>query len=276
MRRILWILVVLAVLPAMAAAQDDYEFSDYGDGDYADFDAGAGGLLTNDYLVNSPTALVLSHGEYRFTARMMAGGSIVARTEIGIQGRFSVGVSWGMLGLLGTGDVETYERTGLALRFRLVEEGELPAIAVGFDNQGYGGWHGGLNRYARKSKGFYLAMTRSWYGPLGGELATSAGLNYSLENDDEDSVDAWFGIEQSLDESFSVILDYSLSLNDREEDGAFGEGIGWLDAAFCWCLAENVSFKFFLGDLLKNAVDPVTGDTLGIERQFLICYGNRF
>ena len=148
MRKTLWILAAFALLPALAAAQDDYEFDDFA-GSEGGWEPGAGAGLVNDYLVDSPTALLLGHGQYRITARMMAQGSIVARTELGIQDVFSVGVSWGMLGLLGTGDVDTYERTGLALRFRLAREGELGRLGLALSDEEEG-WNDDQAECARQ------------------------------------------------------------------------------------------------------------------------------
>jgi len=268
--------LTLLLLPSWILAQaGDVDPDLYGD--QADLLAQpANGGLPNFFIVNTPIAVLPGHGEYRVSGRMMGGESWVARTEIGIQNRFSVGVSWGMLGLLGTGDVDIYDKTGLSLRLLLAEEGALPAMLVGFDNQGYGAWDGSLQRYARKSKGFYFTMTRSWYGAFGSDLATSFGVNYSLEREDEKSADAFFGLEQYFDESFSLLADYELGLDDRKQDGRYGEGDGWLDLALNWKLGGELSFKFILSDLLKNGVDPVTHESFGIERQLVINYGGSF
>lgn len=269
------IMVMFLMLPLASYAQDDDDMGLYenlGGGDFLP----AYGSMSNLFLVNSPTANLPTHGEYRVSGRMMGGDSWVARTEIGIGGRFSVGVAWGMLGLLGTGDVEIYEKTGLSLRLRLANEGPLPAFLIGFDNQGYGSWDENLQRYARKSKGFYVVMTRSWYGAFGSDLATSLGVNYSLEREDEDSADAFFGLEQHFDSSFSLLAEYELGLDDRRQDDHYGEGNGWLDLAFNWKVGGNFSFKFILSDLLKNGVDPVTTEAFGIDRQLVINFGGSF
>ena len=187
-----------------------------------------------------------------------------------------------MLGLLGTGDVEIYEKTGLSLRLKVADEGSLPSLLLGFDNQGYGTWDKELQRYSRKSKGFYLTMTRSWYGAFGSDLATSLGVNYSLEGEDEQSADAFFGLEQNFDESVSFLAEYSLGLDDREQDELYGEGNGWLDLALSWRISDSFSFKFILSDLLKNGVYPegveghTKGESFGIERQLVISYGGSF
>jgi hypothetical protein len=269
-------LILLVMLPMLAFAQGENDDRGLYDNLEENSYLPAYGVLSNLFLINTPTASLPGHGEYRVSGRMMGGDSWVARTEIGIKDRFSVGVAWGMLGLLGSGDVDIYEKTGLSLRLRLAEEGALPALLIGFDNQGYGPWDDELKRYARKSKGFYLSMTRSWYGAFGSDLATSLGVNYSLEREDEASADAFFGLEQHFDESFSLLADYELGLDDRKQDDSYGEGNGWLDLALNWKINDSLSFKFILADLLKNGVDPITGDAFGVERQMVINFGGSF
>jgi hypothetical protein len=266
-------LVVVALLaiaaPAVNAQEADWEIP-------AEFDAFTVG---DQYVIDSPTAIMLRHGEYRISGRVMDQGSVLARAEVGIRDRASIGVAWGMLNLLGRGEVETYPNTGLMARLLLVEEFELPAIAIGFDNQGYGGWYEEWNRYERKSKGFYLSVTKHWYGPARADVATTGGMNYSLEDQDESGVDFFFGLEANFGSHFGLLLDYNLALNDRERESPterLGSGKGYLDLGLQWTVTPSVLFKFFLRDLLGNYRDPATGDKSTVERQFLIAYHGDF
>ncbi len=243
--------------------------------------AASGGLLRSSNLVDSPTATVLGHGRYRIECRLMHGGSLVAGTSVGIRDRLEVGVSWGMQGLLGRGEVEFNDRTALSLRLLLVEEMELPALVLGFDNQGYGAWDEGLERYERKSKGFFLAATRNWYGPLGTDVATTGGINLSGENTDESSLDFFAGLEQDFDGQFALILDFAAGLDDRrdEQPTRYGRGVGWLDLGMRWNAIGGVQFKFFLRDLLSNyrhPDGPRAGRGDSVDRQLEISYEGSF
>ncbi|MBM4116752.1 hypothetical protein FJ251_03285 [bacterium] len=239
-------------------------------------------LLRSRRLVDSPTAVVLGHGAYRIEGRLMHGGSLAAGTFVGIKDRLEVGVCWGMRGLFGRGEVEFNDRTALSLRLLLAEERALPALLIGFDNQGWGPWDEALERYERKSKGFYFVATRNWYGPLGTDVATSGGFNYSTEDKDESSLDFFAGLEQDYGGNFALILDYAVGLNDRadEEPAArYGRGLGWLDAGLRWNVVGGVQFKFFLRDLLANYRVPY-GERAGrpdsVDRQFEISYEGSF
>lgn len=295
MRRVREHLLVMAACLVAALpvrAQDD---ADYGyDEPAADRPASAPVLLRSSFLVDSPTATVLGHGHYRIRCRLMDGGSLVAGTSVGIKDRLEVGVSWGMQGLLGRGEVEFNDRTALSLRLLLVEEMQLPAILIGFDNQGYGRWYEQVNldddpaletveRYERKSKGFYVALTRNWYGPLGTDVATTGGINFSGEDRDESSLDFFVGLEQDYRGQFALLIDYAAGLNDRSDEeplSSFGRGLGWLDLGLRWNVVGGVQFKFFFRDLLSNyrhpAGDPREGRGDSVDRQLEISYEGSF
>lgn len=285
MRR--WVLAFAALLAAAPlAAQEE---GDFGPEEVAVADeppdrAASGGevLLRSRRLVDSPTAVVLGHGGYRIEGRLMDGGSLAAGAFVGIKDRFEVGVCWGMRGLFGRGEVEFNDRTALSLRLLLAEERQLPALAIGFDNQGWGLWDEALERYERKSRGFYFVATRNWYGPLGTDVATSAGFNYSTEDMDEASLDFFAGIEQDYGGNFALILDYAAGMNDRASESPtarYGRGAGWLDAGLRWNVVGGVQFKFFLRDLLSNFRHP-SGNRAGrgdsVDRQLEISYEGSF
>jgi hypothetical protein len=184
-----------------------------------------------------------------------------------------VGVAWGMQGLLGRGEVDVNDNTAVSVRLLLLEELNWPSAVIGFDNQGYGPWNEKLDRYERKSKGFYVTFTRNWYGPLGSDVATTVGANYSTENTDEDSMDAFFGAEMDFGNRFALLGEYALGLDDNVNDqpDAYGEGKGWLDLGLRWNIQEQIQFKFFFRDLLGNFRDygPV-------DRQFELSYQGSF
>ncbi|MCB9514935.1 MAG: hypothetical protein H6693_01945 [Candidatus Latescibacteria bacterium] len=275
------LLASVALLAAFAGGAQAQGSDDDGYGDYAagGYDVGFGELLHSSQVVDSPTATVLAHGHYRIRGRLMDGGSLVAATSVGIKDRFEVGVSWGMQGLLGRGEVEFNDRTALSLRLLLIPEMQFPSLLIGFDSQGYGAWDPDLERYERKSKGFYACLTRNWYGPMGTDVATTAGINYSTEDKDESSVDFFFGFEQDFDRQFALLLDYSAGLDDREQESPtrrYGSGKGWLDLGLRWNVVGPVQFKFFFRDLLSNYRRPSDGGRDSVDRQFEISYEGSF
>jgi len=271
MRRVC-LLILALLLPAVAGAQD-YDLLDSDAPEY-DYDEGEPvALLRSLRLVDSPTAVVLRHAEYRITGRIMANGSVIAMTEVGIKDRFSVGVAWGMQGLLGRGDVEVNDNAGVSVRLLLVEELDWPSLVIGFDSQGYGPWYEDQERYERKSKGFFACLTRNWYGPMGSNVATTGGMNYSFEDKDDSSIDAFVGGELEFGGTFAFVGEFSLGLNDnkKETPAVFGQGSGWLDAGLRWTIRDTIQFKFFLRDLMGNyrGYGPV-------DRQLELSYQGNF
>ena len=61
----------------------------------------------------------------------------------------------------------------------------MPAVAFGFDSQGYGFYDASAERYQIKSKGFYTVLSKSFW--LLGPLGVHGGAHYSLEDDDDGS-----------------------------------------------------------------------------------------
>jgi hypothetical protein len=222
------------------------------------------------YIIDSPTAAVLGHGIYRISGRILDDGAVVISTKIGIRDRFMVGVAWGMENMLGRGEIDFNDNTGVSIRLILVEEAELPAIAIGFEDQGYGPWDEDLRRYERKSKGFYVTGTRNWYGPLSSDVATTAGINYTTETHDDSSLDFFFGLEQDFGNEFALVAEYALGLNDRDQVG-YGQKKGWLDMGFRWNIQEQIQFKFFFRDLLGNF-----GENGSVDRHLLVSYESTF
>jgi hypothetical protein len=223
--------------------------------------------LQEPQVVNYPSAGILDHGSYRLEGRFGPGSSVLIGSRIGFHDRVQVGVYYGFQGLLERGSVDANPHPGLRARIRLIEEGALPALAIGFDNQGYGRWNDERERYQRKSPGFYFVVSRNY--ELLGDFSLSGGGNYTLENEDEDNFNIFGSAVKQVYASWSVMLEYDAALNDDGER-AFGRGDGYLDAAVRWRY-ENLDIKFLLLDLLENT----RGET-GIARELEISYVSWF
>jgi hypothetical protein len=144
-------------------------------------------------LVDAPTAGTLPRGCFHIIMRVYNNGGILSTTSIGLSNRFSIGMSYGAEGIISDGKANPNPRIEFNVKLRLInEEYFMPALAVGYNSQGYGAYHEDQKRYAFKSKGFYGVISRSFYmynWALGGHI----GVNYSLENDyDKDEEPSFF------------------------------------------------------------------------------------
>ena len=97
-----------------------------------------------------------------------------------------------------------------------------------------------------------MVMSKNWN--LLGNLGLHAGFCKSLsENDDGDNdVNFFFGIDKELNRSFSLLLEYDAALNDNNydlNDITFGRGKGYLNAGLRWAINPNlmveINFNYF-------------------------------
>ncbi|MBN1352343.1 hypothetical protein JXJ21_23300 [candidate division KSB1 bacterium] len=201
------------------------------------------------------------HGlEMRF--RMFEEGGLLMAMTIGVTNQLMVYGSYGGMNVLGEGPVGWNPTPGIGFRYKIRgEDWNLPTIAVGFDNQGYGAWIDSTKRYTIKSKGFYLVASKNH--TLMNSLGLHGGINYSLEREDQDQdmgifVGASLMIkpEASRSDFFVVHVEYDFAINDNGPR-SFGVGKGYLNAGFRWAFmpelfSTRLFFEFDVRNILKN------------------------
>lgn len=215
-------------------------------------------------LVDVPTAGVAAKGSYDISLRTFAEGGLLGTVRVGLTDRLTFGASYGGQNIIGTGDVDWNPIPGVNVRYRMIDETlAVPAVTVGFESQGYGGFiddiSGALpgddpeqvDRYTVKSRGFFAVASRNF--AFMGNLGLHAGANWSvLEKEDDDNEPTFFfGIDKSLNDELFVVAEYDLALND--DDDIVGEGKGYLNVGARWVVAEQLSVEFNLKDLLENS-----------------------
>lgn len=210
------------------------------------------GLEQPIYAIDSPTAGVLGHGEYHIQGRLGPESSILLGVRLGFFGRTQIGVSFGMQGVLEREEVTVNDQVGFQARLRVLEEYGTPALAVGFNSQGVGKFDEGLDRYERKSQGFYAVLSKNWL-LLVGELSLHGGIDYTLEtDDDDDELSGFAAAEWLMFGGLSLILDADAALNDNREDSSYGSGGIYLDGALRVNYGENLSMMLIFRDLTGN------------------------
>ncbi len=207
-------------------------------------------------LINTPTAGVLDRGSYATTLRMMPNGGVLAGVSIGLTRRFMLGVSYGGTHIIGQDSIEWNPQPGVQVKYRLVEETyKFPAIALGFNSQGYHRYIKSLERYALKSSGFYAVASKNYQ--FLGNLGVHFGVNYSLENKDgDDDPNLFAGIDKDINEEISLMVEYDTGLNDNKKSGTsplvVSRRRGYLNAALRWTFAQKFHLEFDMNNLLKN------------------------
>ncbi|MFH1681417.1 MAG: hypothetical protein ABIH26_12355 [Candidatus Eisenbacteria bacterium] len=228
-------------------------------------------------LVDAPTATVIPHASYDSGLRLYAGGGVLFRVRVGIRETVHFGASFGGTNFIGSGDPDWNPRVEFLFKGVLLRESYLgPAVAFGFDSQGQGFYSGEWDRYQYKSRGFYAVASKHFL--FLGDLGLHAGANYSLERgDDEKDIVAFFGLEKSIHPALDLLVEYDLATNDNDDNGVFGEGKGYLNAALLWRVSDSVFLEADFRNLLENGVgESDSGEAARWSRELQIVHRQYF
>jgi hypothetical protein len=203
------------------------------------------------YGVDHPTCGLLQNGEYHMQGRLGPESSILLGLRVGFRNIFHIGISFGMQRVFERGDIDLNDHVGFRFRLRLLEEQETPALAVGFDSQGQGFYNEDVERYDRKSPGFYAVMSKNYMLALG-FFSLHGGINYSTERKDDDDLNFFAAADWEPVEGFAILLDADAALNDNNDGDGFGEGGIYLDAALRLDYGDNLTMMLIFRDLSGN------------------------
>jgi hypothetical protein len=214
-------------------------------------------------LVDSPTAGCLKKGQYEFRLRIFPQGGVLAGFAVGLFDRFTMGVSYGGINIIGSQAVDWNEQPGVLLKYRLIEESfVMPAISLGFTNQGYGAWVDestaerrsplSSDRYEFKAKGLFAVAGKNFDITQLGTIGFHAGISYNaIEDNDDKNLDAYLGVDKSLNEELTLIAEYDLGTNDNGKF-SIGRDRGYLNASVRWVFARKLGVEFIMKDILNN------------------------
>jgi len=224
------------------------------------------GALKLGELIDLPNATLLPAGDIDLGLRMYPRGGFLTTIMVGLSDRFSLGASYGGENIIGTGRANFNPQPCVHVRYLMFVEASLfPAICLGFNSQGYGGYSANLKRYSVKSRGFYLVASKNT-SFLGG-LGIHAGMNYSVENEDGDKdPDIFFGAHKRINDDLVIIAEYDAAINDNS-DNALGSGKGYFNCALRWSFAQRLFVEFSWKNILENNPDVV-----GSSREIKLIY----
>jgi hypothetical protein len=213
-------------------------------------------------MVDLPTAGTLSRGSYDIHLRMQPVGGLLLGFGFGLFDKLNFGFSYGGDNVIGYGNIDWNPQPGFAIKYRIFDESYyMPAIALGFDNQGFGPWAG--SRYMVKSRGFYGAASKNY--KFLGTLAFHGGVSYSLEDrhNPDNTLDAYVGIEKSLNNELWLVAEYDAALNDKVKDHQFGEGYGYLNVGVRWLFSNRLMLEADLRNLMRNGEHDTPAGMIG-------------
>ena len=239
-------------------------------------------------LVSIPTAGTLPRGSFTLESLLITDGGMVPRLSVGFTNNFSFGVSFGVQNLIGEKKPSFNKTTPeVQIKYRVFDESEkMPALVYGLDTQGRGNYTDTLitprdtlilNRYDQKAWGIYMVMSKNWN--LLGNLGLHVGINKSLSenNDGDQDINIFFGIDKELNLSFSFLVEYDAALNDNLGEGdhaindiTFGKGKGYLNAGIRWAMSPNLMLEINFNDINQNTNSEYT------NREIKVMYSESF
>lgn len=202
-------------------------------------------------LVDVPTAGLVPRGSYDARIGILPNGGVQGWLDVGLARWVEIGASYGGLEIVGDGAPDWNPRIGLACKIRAVEETyTIPAFAFGIDTQGTGFYDEDLERYQFKSRGIFALVSKNyeWLGDFG----IHGGVSRSLEDRDDGNPTIFGGIDKSLGRFAGLLVEYDAAWNDDADDGVYGRGLGYLNAALRITLVPQVEVRLVARDLLQN------------------------
>lgn len=199
----------------------------------------------------NPNSRIIPEKTYQVSFEMLPVGGLAAGVNFSLFPRMMFGVSYSATDIVSYGRPVFSRYPGFLLKVSLVEEEDyVPQVTFGIASQGFGEYSS--SRYLIKSKGFFLNSSKVLYPPYG-ELLLGGGVNYSIfENGTEKFPDIFLQMEYFMEDEFGILAEYTLALDDRLIDGAFGRGYGYLNAGLRWIYMENLSIDLNVIDILGN------------------------
>jgi hypothetical protein len=225
-------------------------------------------------LIDCPSAGVPESGVYDFELRAFPDGGVLTGFSVGLLKRLGIGLYYGGTKIIGFDTPVWNPQPGVVVMARLLNESRtLPALSVGFINQGYGAWMDSTNRYQFKAKGFYAALGKVFRVWKMGEIGWHLGVNMNPIEEENEKLDFFAGLDYYLIRQVGVIAEYSGGLDDRE-DFSLGEGKGYLNLGLRFAFAERLALDIHLKDVIVNQSSTLRGGA-GIGREIRISYLER-
>lgn len=196
-------------------------------------------------LIDIPTGYVPANRSIDFNFRMYEHASVMGRVVIGLFDHLALGLSWEVQNVIGSDIVRANTLPQPYAKVNVWNESErAPAIALGYNSQGYGP-HGapavgddpksqfaGNDLYFSKPRGFYLVASKET--ATGVIVQWTAGLNVSRLQQPFDfnrDFGSFVGAAAGLTPDLYLALEYDDTLNPRGGNLNFGinyhMGSGW-------------------------------------------------
>ncbi|MBD3419942.1 MAG: hypothetical protein GF398_07490 [Chitinivibrionales bacterium] len=248
-----------------------------------------GEILQPRRLIDAHTAGVMPKAYFDFETRIYGsgdstinGGGLSVGFVVGLTDRFNIGVSYGGDGILGRGAAKPNPWPGVLVKYRIIEENyHIPAFAIGFDWQGYGGVEDDYKGYVYKSQGFFLATSKNYLLFSTLNIGFHGAINYSLEDAAHIKwPNGFVGMDLGINEELYLAAEYDLALNSQapsESKPYCNPLLGYLNLGIRWAFSESFYLEFDAKDVLqRKRLSKGSKEPLGWSRELKIVYITHF
>lgn len=210
------------------------------------------------HIIDMPTAGLLRRGGFDFNVRFYGQSGVHLGMAVGVSRRFMFGSSFGGTEVLGEKKANWNAAPGVLVKYQLLSESlGLPGVTLGLETQGYGAYDDSTKRYQNKSMGVYVVGSKSY--DFLERLDFHAGVNYSLERNDDKDPNFFMGMTLAINRDLELLAEYDIAFNDDErpeqqvrKERRFGDGKGYLNSGIRVNVKDVLYLEFFLKNLFKN------------------------
>jgi hypothetical protein len=213
--------------------------------------AGNTAPIESRFIVDMPTAGVLSKGSFAVNGLFFPGGGVMTEISAAPFTNFNMGVSFSGTNIIGSGEVLWQNLPGVSLRLRLLNEMDyLPAFLIGVSTQGRGIFYEDGKRFERLSPGLFLAFSKN-YKYFAGSVAVHGGINYSFEpSPAQRAPNFYIGLEHSIGGPASLSIEFNPNIDDKNKD--FYNQNGLLNISLRLSIISGLTIELQVRDLLEH------------------------
>jgi hypothetical protein len=217
--------------------------------------AGVAGEFYNDEpikLIDMPVAGSLDTYDYSTRNYFFGDGTLQSQLFFSPYEGIDLGVAYTLNRFLGSDEISAQGIPGIHISYRILDEKQnLPAIKIGFDNQGSGRWLAGSDVHESPPVGLYMAFSKQFQWHFG-ELSSHLGVGYSLDNEFKDhAAMLWFGMESTLGKHFSLGVEYTIPLGDSFYSKTSQNGL--LNTSIMASVSSQITIGFALRNLVRQS-----------------------
>ncbi|MCI0330605.1 MAG: hypothetical protein L0196_06580 [candidate division Zixibacteria bacterium] len=212
-------------------------------------------LLEPRRVIDAPTASSLPRGVFEVDGRVYPSGGAQLALNVGVFSRFMFGIAYGAQNLVSDEPPEWNPRVEFFAKYKIFDENwYMPAVALGYERQGFGPYIDSLDRYLIKSKGFFAVATKT-YSLSGLAAGFHGGVNYNPfegEKDGDQSPSFFIGQDTRISNYVALLAEYDFAFDDDKNQKQFGRGWGYLNLGVRWLFSENLWLEADFRDMFQN------------------------